>query len=223
MTRSALIVARRIVIAIIVSTAVSAHAAWSQVCRPLPIDSATYQHWVDSLSAPMSGEEIGVRAVGVPSAMGCWTAIALSWEAPLGGALALLRPDGTLASLDEYAGIARLQPAGANRFAFSYLVGHGSAWGGGTQSVHFVVMCSFGGWHWATCLDMPEAEDENTAPERAGPDSSVGLYTTTLGDFKIVGDSVLVHRRLEWSIIFRDGTIGPSRTLDLGEAVIRLP
>ena len=212
--------------------------AVAQNCQPATVDSAQAQRWADSVQTPTpkphrnpsahhrSREpdwDVTVRTVGVPSNRGCWTAVSLVWAAPLGGALALLRPDGMLATLTPYSGIANLQAAGAGRLAFSYRVGSGSAYGAGVESVHFVVLCSFGTWHWTECLDMPEQDDENNAPEWLAPDSTVGLYTTIAGTFTVSGDSVLVHRFLLWTPIYLGGDLGERDSVDLGVSIMRLP
>jgi len=192
-------------------------------CRPPSIDSVRARRWLDSLPNFHGDEDVDISAIGVPSARGCWTAVGLIWSAPLGGALALLRPDGSLASITPYDDIGRLAPAGLGRLAFTYRYGHGTGYGAGIVIHHFVVLCSFGTWHWAPCFEEPDLDQENTAPEWVGPDSSVGLYTTVTGDFTVLGNAVRMHRRFEWSIIYHGGTIGPAHSSDLGVSWVRLP
>jgi len=212
--------------------------ATGQACRPATVDSGRAQRlvdslegrrprpaWVDStLNRPRRARwDIYVRTVAVSSNLGCWTAVSLNWSPPFGGALLLETPDGRTVTVTRYAGIGHLQGAGSGRVAFSYRAGHGSAYGAGVVSDRFVVLCSFGTWHWAECLDLPEWEDENTAREWTATDSTVGLYTSVSGDFTIAGDSVLVHRRMFWTPILLGGELGTKDSVDLGISVFRLP
>jgi hypothetical protein len=229
---------RLLLLGVAVMAAASRSTLRAQPCQPARIDSLTVQHWVDSLehrrprpawvdsvqSRPRRARhELSVRAIGVQARGGCWTAAAVNWEQPLRGALALLTPDGAHSDITEYADIGSLQPAGPNRLAFSYRVGAGSGYGRGVRSYRFVVLCSFGTWHWATCLDMPQLDEHNTAPEWVGPDSSAGLYTKDSAAFVVQGDSVLVHRSVEWMTVYDGATLGPGQLQDLGTTVVRLP
>jgi len=213
----------------------------AQECLPARVDSAVAQSWVDSL--PPQNERprpawvdslharrhhppsdyLDIRVVGIRSRNGCWTAAAIRWERPFGGALALLRPDGTLAQLSPYSDIGNLRSAGVGRLAFTYLLSWGSGYGLGVRSYDFVVLCKYGGWHWATCLEQPELASENTAREWMAPDSSVGIYTADSSTFLVQGDSVLMHRYFGWLTVYDGGSLGKAHHQDLGTTVFRLP
>lgn len=205
---------------------VAATAAHAQNCHAPPLDSVTVWRWVDSLpegDRPARERRVEFASIPVPSRVGCWSVVAVRWDDGLGGALAVRRASGALSTLQMYPGIRELHPVGNGRIAFFYRRGHGTGYGLGTRDDRFVILCDFGTWHWAECLNVEEVEEENSAPEWIAPDSSVGLYTRRRARIAVEGDSVLVHRFFEWMPVYQDGSLGHSRVIDQGTSVVRLP
>jgi hypothetical protein len=200
--------------------------ARAQDCRPLVPDSDRVLAWVDSVAhRHLRARDLNLDywTVAIPGSLGCSTAVAIAWAEGLGGALAILSPGGTLVSLDQYRFIADVRPAGPDRLAFRYRAGWATGYGRGTRDNRFSVLCSFGTTHWIECLNLEEAVDQETAPEWTAPDSSAGLYITQRADIRVVGDSVSVHRYVDWTIVYLGGALGPFRTQDLGSFWVRLP
>ena len=199
----------------------------AQECRPARLDSGVVWGWVDSLahlSHHARVADVAYRAVAIPSRHDCSTAVEITWSGGSEGAVAVLRPDGRLGTLDpDYPFLKDVRPAGLDRIAFSYRRGAGSAYGLGVGDYHFIVLCSFGTPHWAECLDLDDDVDYNSAPEWIASDSSVGLYTKRRNDIQFDGDYVVVHRYVDWLVIYAGGRLGDSQTIDVGSVRLRLP
>lgn len=206
-------------------------AAWpqgarAQECRPQQVDSAFVWSLMDSVAQgrPRSRQaNIEFHQVPIASSAGCWTAIAISWGEGLGGALAILKPGGELSNLFDYPGLRNVRSAGDHRLALSYRVGYATGWALATSTERFVVLCKLAEWHWAECFDAEELFEEEAAPEAMASDSSVGLYTRRSARIALRGNTVRIHRRFEWMVIYADRTLGKAHAIDLGTSDLRLP